>query len=68
MNPVVFCILNREDELAISFFLSSVRSLTLETKVNIMTDNDNARWNAARTVYVSQLRYFFCTWHIQIHG
>ena len=56
MNPVVFCILNREDELAISFFLSSVRSFTPETKVTIMTDNDNA---------VSQLRHFLCTCHIQ---
>ena len=56
MNPVVFCILNREDELAISFFLSSVRSFTPETKITIMTDNDNA---------VSQLRHFLCTCHIQ---
>ena len=64
--PVAFCISNREDELAMSLFLSSVRSLSPETKVNvIMTDDDNAGWNAARSVYGSQLRHFLCTWHIQ---
>jgi hypothetical protein len=37
-----------------------------DTKVSIiMTDDDNAGWNAARSVYGSGLQQFLCTWHIQ---
>lgn len=64
--PVAFCISNREDELAISLFLSSVKALSPETKVKvIMTDDDNAGWNAAKSVFGSDLQQFLCTWHIQ---
>ncbi|XP_062604065.1 uncharacterized protein LOC134265856, partial [Saccostrea cucullata] len=64
--PVAFCISNREDETTMSLFLSSVKNLSPETKVKvIMTDDDNAGWNAAKSVYGSDLQHFLCTWHIQ---
>jgi hypothetical protein len=30
-----------------------------------MTDDDNAGWNAARSVYGSGFQQLLCTWHIQ---
>ena len=64
--PIAFCISNREDETAISLFLSAVKKQSPDTKVSIiMTDDDNAGWNAARSVYGSGLQQFLCTWHIQ---
>ena len=67
--PVAFCVSNREDELPMSFFLSSARSLSPETKVNvIMTDDDHAGWNAARSVYWSQLRIFSSHGIFKGHG
>ena len=48
---IAFCISNREDETAISLFLSAVKKQSPDTKVSIiMTDDDNAGWNAARSV------------------
>ncbi|XP_062596991.1 uncharacterized protein LOC134258447 isoform X1 [Saccostrea cucullata] len=63
--PVAFCISNREDETAIALFLNSVKSRSPETQVNIlMTDDDNAGWNAARSTFGDELQHYLCTWHI----
>ncbi|XP_056009327.1 uncharacterized protein LOC130046477 [Ostrea edulis] len=57
--PVAFCISNREDETVMNLFLSSVKALSPETKVNvIMTDDDNAGWNAAQSVYGVSCIYY----------
>ncbi|XP_048735607.2 uncharacterized protein LOC125651055 [Ostrea edulis] len=63
--PVAFCISNKENEQAISVFLNAVKSKSPQTKVNIlMTDDDNAGWNAAKNVYGSNLEHFLCIWHV----
>ena len=63
--PIAFCISIREDETAIYLFLSAVKKQFPDTKVSIiMTADDNAGWNAARSVYGSGLQQLLCTWHI----
>lgn len=63
--PVAFCISNREDETAIALFLKSVKSRSPDTKLNvIMTDDDNAGWNAARSIFGNDLQHYLCIWHI----
>lgn len=59
--PVACCISNREDKTVKSLFLSSVKDRSPETKINIiMTDDDNAVWNAARSVYGANLKHILC--------
>ena len=63
--PVAFCISNREDEAAISVFLNCIKSKSKETSVNVViTDDDNAGWNAAVTVFGQHLKHYLCIWHI----
>lgn len=63
--PVAFCISNKENEQAISIFLNAVKMKSPQTKVNIlMTDDDNAGWNAAKNVYGPNLEHFLCIWHV----
>ncbi|XP_062599776.1 uncharacterized protein LOC134261354 isoform X2 [Saccostrea cucullata] len=63
--PVAFCISSKENEQAISLFLSAVKNKSPQTTVNIlMTDDDNAGWNAAKKVFGPDLQHFLCIWHI----
>lgn len=63
--PVAFCISNKENEQAISLFLNAVKRKSPQTKVNIlMTDDDIAGWNAAKSVFGPDLQHYLCIWHI----
>ena len=47
------------------FFLNAVKNKSSQTKINtLMTDDDNAGWNAAKNVFGSDLRHFLCIWHV----
>mgnify|MGYP003690363481 FL=1 len=59
--PVAFCISNRESEDVISVFLNAVKTRAPNTVLNVlMTDDDNAGWNAAKCVFGSHIHQFLC--------
>lgn len=63
--PVAFCISNKKNEQAISLFLNAVKRKSPQTKVNIlMTDDDIAGWNEAKSVFGPDLQHYLCTRHI----
>nr|XP_022334767.1 uncharacterized protein LOC111131491 [Crassostrea virginica] len=63
--PVAFCISNRESEDAITVFLNAVKARAPNTVVNVlMTDDDNAGWNAVKSVFGGHIHHFLCHWHV----
>ena len=63
--PVVFCISNRESKDVISVFLNAVKTRDPNTALNdLMTDDDNAGWNAEQKIFGSHKHHFVCHWHV----
>ena len=63
--PVAFCLTNKESEDAVTFFLNKVRSSAPEVKVSLfVTDDDNAGWNAIRSVFGKAVQQYLCVWHV----
>ena len=63
--PVVFCISNRESKDVKYVFLNAVITRDPNTALNdLITDDDNAGWNAVQRISGSHKHHFLCHKHV----
>ena len=64
--PVAHLITKREDTEVLTSFFTSIKERVVTIHFNtLMTDDDNAGWNAFTMVFGCPVRHLLCKWHLQ---